>query len=131
MYEEVEAVTSIEDAIVAGSFYVDLGPPAMTTAHAIDSGDGACLALSPAPVRRLTSSLLILIPCPLGAVPGARAALEAALAKAKAAAGSGASEEGGDDGDLVVVEGSMRVGGQEHFYLEPNVTMVKDPSLEQ
>jgi len=55
VYEELPPVLSIEDAIAVGSFYTDLGPPAMTTAHAIDSGD----------------------------VVRARAALEAALAKVK------------------------------------------------
>mmetsp|Transcript_3556 Transcript_3556/g.4461 ORF Transcript_3556/g.4461 Transcript_3556/m.4461 type:complete len:1478 (+) Transcript_3556:68-4501(+) len=71
-YDELKPVLTIQDAIECGSFYEDLGPPAVTTNHSIASG---------------------------------------VLASQ------------GEEGD-VVVEGEMKVGGQEHFYLEPNVTMV-------
>jgi xanthine dehydrogenase/oxidase len=71
-FDELPPVLSIEDAIAASSFYVDLGPPAMTTKHSIHSG-------------KVPTELV--------------------------------------EGD-VVVEGEMKVGGQEHFYLEPNVTLV-------
>jgi xanthine dehydrogenase/oxidase len=50
-----------------------------------------------------------------GDVAGARAAAAAAVA---------AAAKGDLSGDLVVVSGEMRVGGQEHFYLEPNTTLV-------
>jgi xanthine dehydrogenase molybdopterin-binding subunit B len=109
-------VLSIEEAVEQKSFFDSrIGPPAMTTDHSILSGD----------VAKARAAVV---------ANGATAA--AAASAAASSAGNDSSSNGGsndsssngnkkdiDDDDLVVVSGEMRVGGQEHFYLEPNVTL--------
>lgn len=90
------AILDVESAVAARSFYDNVGPPAMTTAHQIQSGD----------------------------VTAMRAQVHEALAAAAAAKASTANgRASGGESDLVVVTGEMRVGGQEHFYLEPNASL--------
>ena len=90
------AILDVESAVAARSFYDNVGPPAMTTAHQIQSGD----------------------------VTAMRAQVQKALTAAAAAKQDGSSSStDGDESDLVVVTGEMRVGGQEHFYLEPNASL--------
>ena len=91
--EEVPAILDVESAVAARSFYDNVGPPAMTTAHQIQSGN----------------------------VKAAREAVQKALAAPAAASDSSSGDSGSSD--LVVVTGEMRVGGQEHFYLEPNASL--------
>ncbi len=103
-YEDLPAILTIDDAVKAGSFYTNLGPPAVTTDHVVESGDvgvaeaelaadGA--APRPPPLSQLASSYA-----------GQYAASSAVVGE-----------------KFVAVSGDMRVGGQEHFYLEPNATL--------
>lgn len=90
-YEPLPAVTSIDAAIAANSFYSE--------EHAIEDGD-------------------------LEAAIRAVGLNAADLCEVSADSNIGGNARTiHDDGDNVVVEGEMRMGGQEHFYLETNVTL--------